>query len=56
MVGCPDLRFRARLNPQLEGSGEMHSFTSLATDVGKNIFFFFELNLLECLKTVQCGP
>lgn len=19
-------------------------------------FFFFELNLLECLKTVRCGP
>lgn len=51
----PDVRFCAHLKLHLEGSGEMHSFASLATDVGKSIFPPFELNLLECLKTVRCG-
>lgn len=31
--------FLASLNPHQEGSGEMHSFASLATDVGERIFF-----------------
>lgn len=38
--------------------GEMHSFASLATDVGESIFFLLLLwaEHLECLKTVRCGP
>lgn len=51
----PDVRLCAHLKLHPERSGEMHSFASLATDVGKSIFPPFELNLLECLKTVRCG-
>lgn len=52
---CRDVRFCAHLKLHREGSREMHSFASLATDVGKSIFSPFELNLAECLKTVRCG-
>lgn len=34
-----DVRFCAHLKLHREGSGEMHSFASLATDVGKSVFF-----------------
>lgn len=38
--------FCAHLNPRSEGSGEIHSFASLATDVGGGLFSLFELNLV----------
>lgn len=34
-----DVRFCAHLKLHRERTGEMHSFASLATDVGKSVFF-----------------